>query len=70
MLHLRNAKLSINSRIKLAVFSEYVIQTCKIGYPEYGIMYLRYVCGLEVDNLITEENAFKHPFSAYATITS
>ncbi|CAD8139959.1 unnamed protein product [Paramecium octaurelia] len=70
ILSLCKFNLTINSRLKVTVFSDYVNQVCKFAYSENGLLYLRFICGQEVDSFITEENAFLHPLHSFAVTTN
>ncbi|CAD8135022.1 unnamed protein product [Paramecium octaurelia] len=65
-LNLSKLPLTVNSRQKLTTFSDYVRQVFKFSFPENGLLYLRFLCGQEVDSLVTEENAFTRPLHSYA----
>ncbi|CAD8146399.1 unnamed protein product [Paramecium pentaurelia] len=70
ILSLCKLNITINSRLKVTVFSDYINQVCKFAFPENGLLYLRFICGQEVDSFVTEENAFLHPLHSYAVITN
>ncbi|CAD8044258.1 unnamed protein product [Paramecium primaurelia] len=68
ILSLWKLKLTINSRFKLNIFSDYVSQVCKFSFLENGLLYLKFICGQDVDSFLTEENAFSRPLHSYAVI--
>ncbi|CAD8137572.1 unnamed protein product [Paramecium pentaurelia] len=68
ILSLWKLKLTINSRFKLNIFSDYVSQVCKFSFLENGLLYLKFICGQDVDSFLNEENAFSRPLHSYAVI--
>ncbi|CAK83256.1 unnamed protein product (macronuclear) [Paramecium tetraurelia] len=70
ILGLCKLNLTINFRSKVTVFSDYVSQVCKLEYSENGLLYLRFICGQEVDCFLTKENAFHHPLHSFAVTTN